>query len=257
MPTALDTVIIDVKNDSGGNSYFDIGVVDSVLLDPLIYDAWCVDKDTLIDIDRYEATLYSSYDDIPTSIVERPENLDLVNWIINQDYVSQGYTSLQIENAIWALVEDPALGNYNFLGDPGTNFIYSQAIENGEGFVPDCDDLVAIIADPKEGSVDKQNLIIEVPLEDLEGCPDLDVEKYISFDGGETWFDEDNAPGLSVLEGSDPLFKFVVTNTGTADLTNITLTDSIFDLNGDAEGTAITINALAAGAQYEFIYDGA
>lgn len=254
MPNVLDTVTINVSNDLGGDSYFDVGISGSVLLDPLVYDAWCVDKDTFIDFGQYSATLYSSYDDIPTSIVERPQNLDLVNWIINQNYTSQGFTTEQITNAIWALVEDPALGNYDFLGNPGTDFIYTQALANGEGFVPDCDDLVAIIVDP-EGN--RQNLIIEVPKVDLEGCPDVDVEKYVSFDGGETWFDVDDAPGLTVLDVADPLFKFVVTNTGTVNLTNLTLTDSDFDLNGDAAGTAITIDALAAGAKYEFVYEGA
>ena len=48
-----------------------------------------------------------------------------------------------------------------------------------------------------------------------QGLPSIDVEKYVSVDGGTTWEDADAAPGpLMLSSGTNPQFKFVVTNTG-------------------------------------------
>ncbi|MFB2983083.1 hypothetical protein [Microseira sp. BLCC-F43] len=61
--------------------------------------------------------------------------------------------------------------------------------------------------------------------------PSLDVEKYVSVDGGATFVDADTVTGPFLLEsGADPQFKFVVKNTGNVALTNVTLTDSDFNL---------------------------
>jgi uncharacterized repeat protein (TIGR01451 family) len=61
--------------------------------------------------------------------------------------------------------------------------------------------------------------------------PAIDVEKYVSVDGGENWEDADNLAGPFFICDTDPQFKFVVTNTGNVDLTGIVLTDSDFDLS--------------------------
>jgi YqxM protein len=63
-------------------------------------------------------------------------------------------------------------------------------------------------------------------------APSIDVEKYVSDDGGENWHDADEAPGLEVTAGDDVWFSFVVTNDGDATLRNISLEDSDFDLGG-------------------------
>lgn len=86
--------------------------------------------------------------------------------------------------------------------------------------------------------------------------PSIDVEKFVSGDGGQTWQDADTATGPSILSGNNPQFKFVVTNTGNVALSNVTLDDNKFDLNGAAAGTAITIGSLAAGAKYETTFTG-
>lgn len=64
--------------------------------------------------------------------------------------------------------------------------------------------------------------------------PEIDVEKLVSVDGGKTWQDADTATGpvLTDVSPNDPMFKFVVHNTGNVALTNITLDDSDFGLNG-------------------------
>jgi hypothetical protein len=61
--------------------------------------------------------------------------------------------------------------------------------------------------------------------------PAIDVEKYISLNGGATWYDADSAPGPKAVTGADALFKFVVTNQGSRLLTGITLTDDTLDLS--------------------------
>src|SRR5262249_45253037 len=77
----------------------------------------------------------------------------------------------------------------------------------------------------------------------------IDVEKLVSIDGGATFVDADTSPGPT-LSGIDPVFRFVVTNTGNVTLTNVTLHDDKFDLNGSAAGTDVSIGTLAPGATY-------
>src|SRR4030042_4437723 len=58
----------------------------------------------------------------------------------------------------------------------------------------------------------------------------IDVEKYVSVNNQAAWLEADEAPGPEASVGAEVYFKFVVTNTGSFTLTNITLTDSDFDL---------------------------
>jgi len=75
--------------------------------------------------------------------------------------------------------------------------------------------------------------------------PSIDVEKYVSIDGGATWQDADAAPGPTLVVGTNPQFRFTVTNNGNVTLTNITLTDNTYSLAG------CTVPAsLAAGASF-------
>ncbi|MBD2578050.1 SdrD B-like domain-containing protein [Oscillatoria sp. FACHB-1406] len=90
-------------------------------------------------------------------------------------------------------------------------------------------------------------------------APKIDVEKLVSVDGGLTFVDADNPSGPNLNQGTNPIFKFVVTNTGDVPLSNITLSDSNFDLNGNAPGTTINIASLAAndgqtGGQDEYVF---
>jgi hypothetical protein len=60
----------------------------------------------------------------------------------------------------------------------------------------------------------------------------IDIEKYVSVDGGQTWHDADDPTGPYAKVGSDVTFRFVVSNTGYVTLTDVDLSDSIFDLSG-------------------------
>lgn len=61
--------------------------------------------------------------------------------------------------------------------------------------------------------------------------PAIDVEKYVSVDEGETYVDADEAPGPVVNTDDDVYFKFMITNAGNVELSNISLEDSEFDMN--------------------------
>lgn len=59
--------------------------------------SWCVDLDHVIYQNTiYTADIYSSTEGLPYGLVEFPENLDLVNWILNQDYVGTPYRAVAV-----------------------------------------------------------------------------------------------------------------------------------------------------------------
>jgi len=87
--------------------------------------------------------------------------------------------------------------------------------------------------------------IVCVPHEDH---PAIDLEKYVSVDGGTTWETADSDPGPTVVTGDPVLIKFVVTNTGNVTLTNIKLTDTVYDLSG-----CTVTDPLPAGASFECV----
>jgi uncharacterized repeat protein (TIGR01451 family) len=60
--------------------------------------------------------------------------------------------------------------------------------------------------------------------------PAIDLEKYVSVDGGVTWVDADTAPGPTVSPGEPVSFRITVTNSGDVELANIALVDEGFDL---------------------------
>jgi hypothetical protein len=82
-------------------------------------------------------------------------------------------------------------------------------------------------------------------------APKIDVEKLILDPSTNQYVDADLPVGPVINQGTNPTFKFVVTNTGDVALSNITLSDNKFDLNGAAAGTSITITSLAPNGTYE------
>lgn len=60
----------------------------------------------------------------------------------------------------------------------------------------------------------------------------VDIEKYVSVDGGTTWMDGDGTPGPLVDPGDPVSFRLTVTNSGDVELTGIVVTDSEFDASG-------------------------
>jgi hypothetical protein len=63
-------------------------------------------------------------------------------------------------------------------------------------------------------------------------CASIDIEKFVSVDCGENWFDADTATGPSIESGDTVKFKVNVTNTGCVNLTDIVVTDTDFTFTG-------------------------
>lgn len=136
------------------------------------YPGWCVNTGTnIVQGKEYTAAVYSSYGSIPSGTIDHPENLDLVNWIINQGFVGkQGsngtYTYGDVQRAIWRLVDDvPGYETYTGYDEDRVGEILAAANANGRGFKPGPGDLVAIVLVPEGGQV----IIIVVPVPCGEG----------------------------------------------------------------------------------------
>jgi hypothetical protein len=151
----------------------------TIIGDPLTgtYKGWCVDTGHMIANEVwYTANVYSSYETLPAGLVDYPENLDLVNWIYNQDIVGQTspggygtYTYGDVQRAIWTLIEDNILSTGLFEWSPDrVDEIVGAAEANGEGFEPGCGDLVVVILQPVIGddvTTVAQVTIVGVPLQ--------------------------------------------------------------------------------------------
>ncbi|WP_138465644.1 SdrD B-like domain-containing protein [Poseidonocella sp. HB161398] len=102
------------------------------------------------------------------------ENLDLVNYILNQDWEGQGYTGWEVQFAVWELTDDvryalyakryPEYGTAAHIDD-----ILEDAYANGEGFVAGAGDLVGLIIDPATSSDENsQPFIVAVEYDSLD-----------------------------------------------------------------------------------------
>jgi hypothetical protein len=88
-------------------------------------------------------------------LVEYPDNLDAVNWLINRDYSGKlstcggRYTAGDVQRAIWDLVEDDqSTADIGPWDQCRVDEILAEATSYGEGFTPGCDQSVAVILNP-------------------------------------------------------------------------------------------------------------
>ena len=116
---------------------------------------------------------------VPSGIVARPQNLDMVNWILNQgfgdkdngDGNAQNYTEGEIQGAIWGLTDNIVFVNSSLGTNANAREIYDLALANGEGFQAGEGDIVGLILDPTaeaEAAGNSQPLIIGVEWDMLE-----------------------------------------------------------------------------------------
>lgn len=70
----------------------------------------------------------------------------------------------------------------------------------------------------------------------------LDVDKFLSTDGV-TWQDSSNAPGPQIEQGGQVWFRFVLTNVGSVEVNNLTLSDSVYPTNNCTLPAALAPNA--------------
>ena len=163
-----DQVTIVPQHAGGGDSYWDITVSGGGDLDGT-YDGWCVDTDRSMASGRsYTADVISSSDpDLDASYVEYFENFDQVNWIINQDYVGSAspsggtYTYGDVQKAIWTLVEDnPSSGGLGSWSQTRVDEILADAATYGVYFEPACEERIAVLLVPTNGSSTTAQIVI-------------------------------------------------------------------------------------------------
>ncbi|WP_295045377.1 SdrD B-like domain-containing protein [uncultured Paracoccus sp.] len=115
---------------------------------------------------------------VPTGVIKYPANLDMVNWILNQDFTSQDngdsngqtYTEAEIQGAIWGLTDNIVFVSSSLGTNANAQEIYNLALANGEGFVAGEGDIVGLILDPTaaaEAAGNKQPLIVGIDWDDL------------------------------------------------------------------------------------------
>ena len=156
--------------DYGVDSKFIMNVLNGGILDGA-HRAWCIDRDHGVYYDsNYFTNFYNSYAAIPSHLttgdkpnIDHPENLDLVNWLINNH---DGFTPWEAQNVIWHLVDSTP----GFELNVNETVLFDLAVANGEGFEPNfCNgDRVGIIAEPimlGDQLVSGQALLLEFGVE--------------------------------------------------------------------------------------------
>jgi hypothetical protein len=205
-----DTVTFSVIDHyCGGPAYFPHVYINGLSIGELDVYGWCVDTDHTIDqYIVYTANIYSSYETLPDGLIEYPENLDLVNWILNQGFVGQDsacggtYTYSDVQLAIWTLIEDIIgevvieCGCETAWGDgedfPGKNwatyFTYIVPLHQIEVF--------AVSSEPVEINLDSGSYKFVVSGTAFAGgkyTEDIEFDAKYSIthsDSGDTWTDE-------------------------------------------------------------------
>lgn len=141
-------------------TYFDVLVTGGLLADEAPYPGWCAQAGVTInlpsdpDYEHYTAMAYSSYDEDLYGLVAASANTNFngdnfarVNWIINEHYLEKGYSSNDIQRAIWSYISDPTKSvSYPFSDDD-----YLQIVEDAKShtdFVPDYSQNIAVVLVP-------------------------------------------------------------------------------------------------------------
>jgi hypothetical protein len=147
------------------------------------YEGWCIDNDlpSPAYINDVNATLICSYDPLPMGTVEYPDNLDLVNWMLNNDYrgLDAGgalgiYTWADVQMAYWQLLDDGPYPTATFAPGEWTqdrvDALMALAVANGEGFTPAVGELCGVIVIP-EGPISNETTEREPKQISLIGIP--------------------------------------------------------------------------------------
>ncbi len=146
----------------GPNAYLNINITEGFLAGS--YGSWCIDDDLAIAPTQCydDVAVFLSTSDLPADAFEYPENFDAVNWLLNQNIVgsespnsSEIYTYGDLQFAIWKLLDDlrdPSeacadcgLGEWDATR---ANELLALALNNGDGFIPSCNEYVGVILRP-------------------------------------------------------------------------------------------------------------
>ena len=121
------------------------------------HPCFCVDLQHLIRVDGTEYSLkavdsYSDDVDFLECMVDKPENLDNLNYLINRYFEADGFTGRELQGAIWTLMDDitPTSPTGGILWDQDlVDEIMTDVLLNGEGYEPGYGDQLVIIQDTR------------------------------------------------------------------------------------------------------------
>jgi len=214
--------------DVGSDSWFDLTVNDQ---DPFLggqFSAWCVNFGIPAKTDvSYIANVYSIYDPAASALVDNPDGLDNVSWLLSQDGIFDRYSPAVLQSAIWLLLDDDfSIDAYNSAFGPDLTpdeeitieRIVNAATQYGDGYMAQPEDPVLLLFDNAEDETQPVVGIAEL---------DIEIEKYTVVNG--VPYDGDNEDNPVVVNPDDDVsWEIRVTNTGDLGFAaeDITVTDS-------------------------------
>jgi len=175
-----DKVCFSLTKDAGYGlpSYADTTIVLSG--NPHVFDTWCLNANVQILGDQsYTAIVLTPEQAGAEGLMLNPENMDLVVYILNQDYQGKPspsggvYTLGDVQVAIWNLIDDEIGDDMGEYSPVRVQEIIADALANGEGFVPGCGGDQVVVLKPVLVGCDPdtlatapvtQVLVIEVPI---------------------------------------------------------------------------------------------
>jgi hypothetical protein len=168
LPSQIDIKLFGPGTVFGAPSYLDVEVLTEGVLKGW-YDSYCIDTDRSVNVNNdfiYKARVHFSDSPEAAALVEYPENLDLVNFILNQNWVGKTspsggkYTYGDVQWAIWTLIEDePCCVGYNI---DRVNEILAHAQAHGEGYEPKCGELLMLVLEPFDPT--GQTVVVPYPV---------------------------------------------------------------------------------------------
>ncbi len=141
----------------------------------VVMPGWCMEPYNIVRKGvYYDANVYCSTGSLPEDMLNQ-DNMDNINYLLNQHWVGTWVPELgmaatvnDVQIAIWNMTYmgvdlAPWItwmeGMYN---EDMVAMIFADAMQNGDGFMPGCDDVVGILLDPVRD--ESQLVLVEMPL---------------------------------------------------------------------------------------------
>lgn len=177
-------VTFDFKSQGKDGSYFVVNIQGNTVISGE-FPGWCIDANSFINpANTYDAKVLSSYGNLTGIDYANSENLDLVNWVLNQNW--EGYTFGEVQMALWILLEGgdgcPTCAGLGTASLDKAKEIADKAIAEGENYEPGCDEYVGIILEPT-GEKRIQPIIIPYKLICKEDCEETIWAEGCGFPG--------------------------------------------------------------------------
>lgn len=176
--------LVQVYDQPGATAFFGVTISETTNYDGN-YPGWCVDTDRGW-LEAGNAVVYGPGEPLPDGLIDQPENLDLVTWVINQGFVGQDaggglgtYTVCDVAQAIWLLIDDnpyqaTACGPFTARAEQ-----IAALAQSHDGYQPACGQyylaVVEVLWRYEDGSsgARQQTLIIPLP----KRCASLEIVK--------------------------------------------------------------------------------